>query len=189
MDFDLLNALVLCSRQSDKSHCSKNELLKFLFSKHEKYLNSYVFGKLMFIANQRSTALAVQSSKPIMSEEARGAGLVDAVVPVAQLVSTARKYALDIASGKQSWRRTLTLTDRMGSLEESLEIVKQAREKAKKTYRNVPHPFKMLDAIEEGIVNGGVAGTLKVLNLIISYISYQSQFLLMRKGHLSVESL
>jgi len=101
------------------------------------------------------------SSKPIMSEEARGAGLVDAVVPVAQLVSTARKYALDIASGKQSWRRTLALTDRMGSREESLEIVKQAREKAKKTYHNVPHPFKMLDAIEEGIVNGGVAGTLK----------------------------
>lgn len=142
---------------------------------------SIIFGNLMFIGNQCSCDLAVQSSKPIMSEEARGAGLVDAVVPVAQLVSAAKNYALEIASGKQSWRRTLSLTDRMGSREESLEIVKQAREKAKKTYRNVPHPFKMLDAIEEGIVNGGVAGTLKVLNPIISYISYQSHFSVMRK--------
>lgn len=101
------------------------------------------------------------TSKPIMSEEAVQVGLVDAVVPLRQLVPAARKFALDIVSGKQAWRRTLSLTDRIGSQEESLKVLSQARTRAQKVYRNVPHPFVMLDCIEAGIKNGGVAGTLK----------------------------
>jgi hypothetical protein len=41
-------------------------------------------------------------------------------------------------------------------------LINQARAMAKKSYQNVPHPFSMLDAVEEGITNGGHAGTLKV---------------------------
>lgn len=103
-----------------------------------------------------------QTSKPIMSEEAKQIGLVDVVIPLQQLVPAARKFALNIASAKEAWRRTLSLTDRIGSQEESLEVLKQARARAQKVYRNVPHPFVMLDCIEAGIKNGGVAGTLKV---------------------------
>jgi enoyl-CoA hydratase/3-hydroxyacyl-CoA dehydrogenase len=101
------------------------------------------------------------TSKPIMAEEAVKVGLVDAVVPHRQLLPAARKFALDIVAGKQAWRRTLSLTDRLGSLEDSMKVLQQARARAQKTYRNVPHPFAMLDCIEEGIKNGGVAGTLK----------------------------
>ena len=111
---------------------------------------------------KRVVGFRLQTSKPIMSEEAKQVGLVDAVVPVQQLVPAASKFALDIASGKQRWRRTLSLTDRIGSQEESFKVLKQARARAQKTYRNVPHPFVMLDCIEAGIENGGVAGTLKV---------------------------
>lgn len=110
-----------------------------------------------------------QTSKPVLSEQAKEAGLVDAVVPLNELVPVAKKYALEMATGKQPWRRTLSLTDRLGSKEECLEILKQARASAQKTYRNVPHPFKMLDAIEEGLVNGGVAGTLKVWSRLIIF--------------------
>jgi len=106
--------------------------------------------------------MSEQTSKPILSEEAVQVGLVDAVVPLRQLVPAARKFALDIVSGKQAWRRTLSLTDHIGSQEESLKVLKQARARAQKLYRNVPHPFVMLDCIEAGIKNGGVAGTLKV---------------------------
>lgn len=97
-----------------------------------------------------------------MSEEAKQLGLVDAVVPLQQLVPVARKYALDIASGRQAWRRSLSLIDHIGTPEESSKILKQARARAQKAYRNVPHPFVMLDCIEKGILHGGVAGTLKV---------------------------
>ena len=103
-----------------------------------------------------------QTSKPIQAEEAKKFGLVDAVAPVSQLEQGARKLALDIAAGKQAWRRSLSLTDRIGSQEESLKVLQQARARAHKAYRNVPHPFVMLDCIEAGIKNGGVAGTLKV---------------------------
>jgi enoyl-CoA hydratase/3-hydroxyacyl-CoA dehydrogenase len=103
-----------------------------------------------------------QTSKPIMSEEGKKVGLVDAVVPIPQLLQAARRLALDIASGKQACRRSLSLTDRIGSQEESLKVLKQARARAQKAYRNVPHPFVMLDCIEVGIKDGGVAGTLKV---------------------------
>lgn len=101
------------------------------------------------------------TSKPVMSEEAKQLGLVDAVVPLQQLVPVARKYALDIASGRQAWRRSLSLIDHIGTPEESSKILKQARARAQKAYRNVPHPFVMLDCIEKGILHGGVAGTLK----------------------------
>lgn len=101
------------------------------------------------------------TSKPIMSEEGKKVGLVDAVVPIPQLLHAARRFALDIASGKQAFRRSLSLTDRIGSQEESLKVLKQARARAQKAYRNVPHPFVMLDCIEVGIKDGGVAGTLK----------------------------
>ena len=97
-----------------------------------------------------------------MSEEAKQVGLVDAVILIQQLVPAARKVALDIASGKQPWRRTHSLTDRIGLQEESLKVLKQAKSTSSKMYRNVPHPFVILDCIEAGIKNGGVVGTLKV---------------------------
>ncbi|CAK9203542.1 unnamed protein product [Sphagnum troendelagicum] len=101
------------------------------------------------------------SSKPISSEDAKEAGLIDAVASPEELVPVARRWALDIVSGKHPWRRSLALTDRLGSKEESVGLINQARAMAKKSYRNVPHPFSMLDAVEEGITNGGHAGTLK----------------------------
>lgn len=119
-------------------------------------------GHCIHINENTCRVVPEQTSKPIMSEEAKQIGLVDVVIPLQQLVPAARKFALNIASAKEAWRRTLSLTDRIGSQEESLEVLKQARARAQKVYRNVPHPFVMLDCIEAGIKNGGVAGTLKV---------------------------
>lgn len=100
-------------------------------------------------------------SKSIMSEEGNKLGLIDAVVSPGELMTTARMWALDIAARRRPWIISLTRTDKLESLGEAREILKFARAQAKKTAPNLPHPQVCLDAIEEGVVAGGLAGVLK----------------------------
>ncbi|XP_059634955.1 peroxisomal fatty acid beta-oxidation multifunctional protein AIM1 [Cornus florida] len=101
------------------------------------------------------------SSKPIMSEEGKKLGLVDAVVSSQELLSVARLWALDIANRRKPWMRSLHKTDKLGSLSEAREILKVARQQAKRTAANLPQHQACLDVIEEGIVHGGYSGVLK----------------------------
>lgn len=101
------------------------------------------------------------TSKPVSSEEGKELGLVDEIVPAKGLLSTARQWALDIASFKQPWVRTLHKTDKLEPLGEVREIIKFAREQTRKRAPNLSHPLKCLDAVEEGIVSGGLAGLYK----------------------------
>eukprot|EP00249_Psilotum_nudum_P009367 c21884_g1_i1 orf=554-2710(-) len=100
-------------------------------------------------------------SKSITSEEANRLGLVDSVVSSGELLSTARKWALDIAEYRRPWVLSLHKTDKLEPLGEARKILNFARVQAKKTTPNVSHPLLCLDAIEEGVVAGGLAGVLK----------------------------
>ncbi|GAV78427.1 ECH domain-containing protein/3HCDH domain-containing protein/3HCDH_N domain-containing protein [Cephalotus follicularis] len=100
-------------------------------------------------------------SKPIMSEEGKKLDLIDALVPSQELLKVARLWAIDIAKMQKPWIRSLHRTDKLGSLSEAREILKTAREQAKKTARNMPQHLVCLDVIEEGIVHGGYNGVLK----------------------------
>eukprot|EP00250_Pteridium_aquilinum_P014650 c22116_g1_i1 orf=333-2501(+) len=100
-------------------------------------------------------------SKSVSSEEGNILGLVDAVVPSEQLLATARKWALDIAECRKPRIVSLQKLDKIESLGEARKILHLARAQALKTSPNVPHPFLCLDAIEEGVVSGGYAGSLK----------------------------
>lgn len=104
-----------------------------------------------------------QLSKPIKSEEGKQLGLVDEVVPPADLLSAARKWALDIAGFRRPWVLTLYRSDKLEPLGEAREILRFARAQAKKTAPNLKHPILCLDSIEEGVVAGGFAGVLKVV--------------------------
>lgn len=75
-----------------------------------------------------------------------------------------RKWALDIAEARKPWVRSLHRTDKIGSLAEAREIIKNARQLAKRTAPNMPQHQACLDVIEEGIVHGGYAGVLKVFS-------------------------
>lgn len=101
------------------------------------------------------------TSKPISSEEAKELGLVDAVVPAEELISAARKWALDIANFRRPWIISLHKTDKLEALGEAREILKFAREQTAKRAPNLSHPLVCLDAVEEGIVSGGLAGIHK----------------------------
>ncbi|KAH0941142.1 hypothetical protein HID58_000779 [Brassica napus] len=100
-------------------------------------------------------------SKSISSEEGQKFGLVDALVPSGELLSTSRKWALDIAEGRKPFLRSLHRTDKIGSLSEARAILKDTRQLAKKIAPNMPQHHACIDVIEEGIVHGGYSGVLK----------------------------
>ena len=56
--------------------------------------------------------LQTRSSKPLKEPAALKAGLVDAVVDKGELIQTAKKLALSMASGQAIRRKTLELTDK-----------------------------------------------------------------------------
>ncbi|KAE8691371.1 Glyoxysomal fatty acid beta-oxidation multifunctional protein MFP-a [Hibiscus syriacus] len=101
------------------------------------------------------------SSKPIMSEEGKKLGLIDALVPSEDLLKVSRAWALDIAERHKPWLRSLHRTDKLGSLSEAREVLRIARQQAKKTTPNLPQHQICLDVIEEGIIHGGYSGVLK----------------------------
>ncbi|PIA64926.1 hypothetical protein AQUCO_00100410v1 [Aquilegia coerulea] len=100
-------------------------------------------------------------SKPIMSEEGKKLGLIDAVVSSEELLKVARSWALDIAERRKPWISSLQRTDKLGSLSEAREILKVARQQSRKTAPNMPQHQVCLDVIEEGVVFGGYSGVLK----------------------------
>nr|VDC83701.1 unnamed protein product [Brassica rapa] len=100
-------------------------------------------------------------SKSISSEEGHKLGLIDALVPPGELLSTSRKWALDIALGRKPFLRSLYRTDKIGSLSEARAILKNARQLAKKIAPNMPQHHVCIDVIEEGIIHGGYSGILK----------------------------
>lgn len=90
-------------------------------------------------------------------------GLVDALVSPAELVNTARQWALDIVDRRRPWMASLYKTDKIEPLGEAREILKFARAQARKQAPNLKHPLVCIDVIEAGIVSGPREGLWKVL--------------------------
>ncbi|KAH7573552.1 hypothetical protein JRO89_XS03G0170400 [Xanthoceras sorbifolium] len=103
----------------------------------------------------------ILTSKPVKAEEAHALGLVDTVVSPAELVNTARRWALDLLERRRPWVLSLYKTDKIEPLGEAREIFKFARAQARKQAPNLKHPIVCIDVIEEGIVSGPRAGLLK----------------------------
>ncbi|KAK6930185.1 Enoyl-CoA hydratase/isomerase [Dillenia turbinata] len=101
------------------------------------------------------------TSKPIKGEEAYTLGLVDAIVSPEELISTARRWALDILERRRPWVASLYKTDKIEPLGEAREILKFARAQARKQAPNLKHPLVCIGVVEEGIVAGPRAGLWK----------------------------
>ncbi|CAN4103751.1 unnamed protein product [Withania somnifera] len=107
----------------------------------------------------------MMTSTPIMSEEGKKLGLIDAIVPSSELLKVSRQWALDIAERRKPWMRSLHKTDKIGSLSEAREVLNVVREQVKQTAKNMPQHLACIDVIEEGIMHGGYSGVLKVPNV------------------------
>ncbi|KAL6503365.1 hypothetical protein OROGR_025288 [Orobanche gracilis] len=101
------------------------------------------------------------TSKPVKGEEALGLGLVDALASPNELLSTARRWALDVLERKRPWVISYYKTDKLEPLGEAKEILKFARAQTHKRAPNLNHPLVCIDVIEEGIVSGARAGLWK----------------------------
>ncbi|XP_057417250.1 peroxisomal fatty acid beta-oxidation multifunctional protein MFP2 [Lotus japonicus] len=101
------------------------------------------------------------TSKPVKGEEAFSLGLVDALVSPAELVNTARQWALDIVDRRRPWMASLYKTDKIEPLGEAREILKFARAQARKQAPNLKHPLVCIDVIEAGIISGPREGLWK----------------------------
>ncbi|XP_031386430.1 peroxisomal fatty acid beta-oxidation multifunctional protein MFP2-like isoform X1 [Punica granatum] len=101
------------------------------------------------------------TSKPIKGEEAHALGLVDAIVLPAELIKTARRWALDISEYRRPWVLSLYKTSKLEPLKEVREICKFARAQVQKEAPNVKHPLICIDVIEEGIISGPRVGLRK----------------------------
>ncbi|ESQ49348.1 hypothetical protein EUTSA_v10020152mg [Eutrema salsugineum] len=103
----------------------------------------------------------ILTSKPVKAEEGHSLGLVDAVVPPAELLNAARRWALDIVERRKPWVSSVLKTDKLPPLGEAREILKFAREQTRKQAPNLKHPLMCLEAVEVGIVSGPRAGLEK----------------------------
>ncbi|KAI4347107.1 hypothetical protein L6164_007953 [Bauhinia variegata] len=101
------------------------------------------------------------TSKPIMSEEGKKLGLIDAIVSPEELLKVSRLWAVDIGERRRPWLRSLHRTDKLGSLSEAREVLKIARQQVKKTAPHLPQHQACIDVIEHGIVHGGYSGVLR----------------------------
>ncbi|XP_022958921.1 glyoxysomal fatty acid beta-oxidation multifunctional protein MFP-a-like isoform X1 [Cucurbita moschata] len=101
------------------------------------------------------------TSKLIKGQEAHSLGLVDDIAPPEELITTARKRALEILEWRRPWVHSLHRTDKLESLAEAKEIFETARVQARKQSPNLKHPFACIDVIEMGVVFGPRAGLRK----------------------------
>lgn len=105
---------------------------------------------------------------------------MDAVVSPNELLSTARRWALDILERKKPWVVSYYKTDKLEPLGEAREILNFARAQARRQAPNLRHPLVCIDVVEEGIVNGPRAGLWKVR------FCFNSQFLEFEQGKFTV---
>ncbi|XP_027357964.1 peroxisomal fatty acid beta-oxidation multifunctional protein AIM1 [Abrus precatorius] len=101
------------------------------------------------------------SSKPIMSEEGKKLGLVDAIVSSEELLKVSRLWALEIGERRKPWIRSLHRTDKLGSLSEARDVLRTARQHVKKIAPHMPQQQACIDVIEHGVVHGGYSGVLR----------------------------
>ncbi|KAI5058429.1 hypothetical protein GOP47_0026599 [Adiantum capillus-veneris] len=104
----------------------------------------------------------IMRSRQITPEEGLESGLIDAVVLDEELLATARRWALDIASLHRPWIRSLDRTDKLEQLGEAWKTLKLAKEQAtRRAHNDINHAQICVDVIEEGIFSGGLVGLMK----------------------------
>jgi len=101
------------------------------------------------------------TSAPIKDGAARKLGLVDDVVPQAQLLEAARRMALDIAEGRKPRMLSLYRTDKLETFGEAATVFEMAKSETAKRARGLAHPLLCIEAIEYGVAHGGEAGLKK----------------------------
>ncbi|KAJ8528286.1 hypothetical protein K7X08_021978 [Anisodus acutangulus] len=155
----------------------------------------------------------MMTSKPIMSEEGKRLGLIDAIVPSTELLKVARQWALDIAERRKPWMLSLHRTNKIegivhggynGVLKEAktfedLVLSDTSRglvhvffsQQATSKVPNVtdiglkPRPVKKVAIIGGGLMGSGIATSLVLRNIFVIVKESNPEYL--QKGIKAVE--
>jgi enoyl-CoA hydratase/3-hydroxyacyl-CoA dehydrogenase len=101
-------------------------------------------------------------SKNIKADEGAKSGLIDVVVPTAaEVLPAAKALALDIARGAKPKVQALKKGDKLPNMMAINFILMSAREEAGKVAKHMTHPLGCIDAVEAGVIRGGLAGIKK----------------------------
>ncbi|PVH65938.1 hypothetical protein PAHAL_1G109100 [Panicum hallii] len=100
-------------------------------------------------------------SKFITAKEGKELGLIDALCSPDELIKMSCRCALEIATCRRPWTKSLGRTDKLGSLSEARAVLSMSRQQVKKIATSMPQYQACLDVIEEGLLFGGHAGVLK----------------------------
>ncbi|WZZ09823.1 hypothetical protein YC2023_095744 [Brassica napus] len=124
-------------------------------------------------------------SKSISSEEGQKLGLIDALVPPGDLLTTSRKWALDIACGQVF--KQLVLSDTAKALVHVFFAQRATSKVPKVTDVGLkPRPMKKVAVIGGGLMGSGIATALLLSNIRVVLKEINSEYLL--KGIKSVEA-
>jgi len=94
---------------------------------------------------------AMLESQTIPADKAQKLGVIDVVVPADQLLETARKLALDLASGAVVRQFALRRKDKLENSFMVKQIVSMAGNMATKTSPHMPQPHACLRAVAAGV--------------------------------------
>ena len=101
-------------------------------------------------------------SKNIKAEDKAAAGLVDLLAPSpAAVLAAAKAMALEIARGARPKAQALRRADRLPNVMALNFMLSTARDGAAAAAAHMQHPLACIDAIEAGVVRGGLAGIKK----------------------------
>ncbi|KAK4344262.1 hypothetical protein RND71_037356 [Anisodus tanguticus] len=140
----------------------------------------------------------MMTSKPIMSEEGKRLGLIDAIVPSTELLKVARQWALDIAERLKPWMRSLHRTDKIAVVCKTVclnakllidkndhMIEKQGRVPNVTDIGLKPRPVKKVAIIGGGLMGSGIATSLVLSNIFVIVKEINPEYL--QKGIKAVE--
>lgn len=95
----------------------------------------------------------ITTGAPVKAEKAKEKGIVDEVVPGQELLATAIEAARRFMEGEENHLGCVTRnrTDRLPTTKEKSEIIRMAKEAAKKKAGGMIAPFKAIEAMEKGL--------------------------------------
>ncbi|KVG81805.1 3-hydroxyacyl-CoA dehydrogenase, conserved site-containing protein [Cynara cardunculus var. scolymus] len=135
--------------------------------------------------------LSLGTSKPILSEEGKKLGLIDAIVPPQELLKVSRQWALDIAEARKPWEvkafNELVVSDTSKGLvhvffaQRAISKVPNVTDIGLK-----PRTVKKVAVIGGGLMGSGIATALILGNISVVLKEINSEYLL--KGIKTIEA-
>ncbi|KAK4343439.1 hypothetical protein RND71_036533 [Anisodus tanguticus] len=159
-------------------------------TEHRDNLSSQGTQRLPRLIGLSKAIEMMMTSKPIMSEEGKRPGLIDAIVPSTELLKVARQWALDIAERRKPWMRSIYLRFHFEmvllDVHQLMKLLCSCSRVPNVTdFGLKPRPVKKVAIIGGGLMGSGKATSLVLSNIFVIVKEINPEYL--QKGIKAVE--